>query len=81
LQSFDPLPEAANISSKLNKGQCSTLARHGGFGELERASMLIEWIRRHEPLFDKHLREYLFTDKPVVEVEHQAVDRGDPIKP
>jgi hypothetical protein len=25
--------------------------------------MVIEWIRRHDPRFDKELRDYLFTDK------------------
>ena len=25
--------------------------------------MLMEWIRRHDPTFDKELRDYLFTDK------------------
>jgi uncharacterized protein len=53
---------------------------HNAKEEMEHASMLIEWIRRHEPLFDKQLREYLFTDKPIVEVEHEAMDRGSPIK-
>ena len=45
---------------------------HNAKEEMEHASMLIEWIRRKEPLFDKQLREYLFTDKPIVEVEHEA---------
>lgn len=53
---------------------------HNAKEEMEHASMLIEWIRRHEPLFDKQLREYLFTDKPIVEVEHEAMDRGSSIK-
>ena len=53
---------------------------HNAKEEMEHASMLIEWIRRHEPLFDKQLREYLFTERPIVEVEHEAMDRGSPIK-
>jgi ferritin-like protein len=53
---------------------------HNAKEEMEHAAMLIEWIRRNEPLFDKQLREYLFTDKPIVEVEHEAMDRGSPIK-
>jgi uncharacterized protein len=53
---------------------------HNAKEEMEHASMLIEWIRRKEPLFDKQLREYLFTDKPIVDVEHQAMDRGAPIR-
>ena len=53
---------------------------HNAREEMEHASMLIEWIRRHEPLFDVQLREYLFTEKPIVEVEHEAMDRGSPVK-
>lgn len=26
---------------------------------------MLEWIRRQDPVFDKELREYLFTDKPL----------------
>jgi hypothetical protein len=47
---------------------------HNAREEMEHAAMLIEWIRRKEPLFEKQLREYLFTDKPIVEVEHEAKD-------
>jgi hypothetical protein len=27
--------------------------------------MVLEWIRRKDPAFDKHLRDYLFTDQPI----------------
>ena len=48
---------------------------HNAREEMEHAAMLIEWLRRNEPHFEKQLREYLFTDKPIVEVEHEAEDR------
>ena len=31
--------------------------------EKEHAAMVLEWIRRHDPVFDKELRKYLFRDK------------------
>jgi ferritin-like protein len=37
--------------------------------EIEHASMVLEWIRRHQADFDRHLRTYLFTDGPVTELE------------
>ncbi len=40
--------------------------------EMEHASMLIEWMRRHNPDFAGHLKTYLFTDKPITEVEKKA---------
>ena len=27
--------------------------------------MVLEWIRRHDPRFDKELHDYLFTDKVI----------------
>ena len=40
--------------------------------EIEHASMLIEWLRRNNPHFAKELKEYLFTEKDIIEVEHEA---------
>ena len=38
---------------------------HNRDEEKEHAAMVLEWIRRRDPAFDKHLRDYLFTDKPI----------------
>jgi hypothetical protein len=40
--------------------------------EMEHASMLIEWMRRHNPDFAERLKTYLFTDLPITEVEKAA---------
>jgi ferritin-like protein len=48
---------------------------HNANEEIEHASMLLEWIRRHEPRFDKELRDYLFTDKPIASLEQQTMGR------
>jgi uncharacterized protein len=45
---------------------------HNRDEEKEHAAMLLEWLRRHDPVFDKQLRTYLFTDKPILEVEEAA---------
>lgn len=39
--------------------------------EKEHAAMVLEWVRRRDPVFDKHLRDYLFTDKSIVDLEHE----------
>ena len=39
------------------------ILKHNRDEEKEHASMVMEWIRRHDPKFDKELRDYLFTDK------------------
>jgi len=38
---------------------------HNRDEEKEHASMVLEWIRRRDPRFDKELRDYLFTDKKI----------------
>jgi ferritin-like protein len=48
---------------------------HNRDEEKEHASMTLEWLRRHDPVWDEQLRNYLFTDKPILEVEH-AIEEG-----
>jgi ferritin-like protein len=38
---------------------------HNRDEEKEHAAMVLEWIRRRDPTFDKELRDPLFTDKPI----------------
>ncbi len=47
---------------------------HNRDEEKEHASMILEWIRRKDSCFDKHLRDYLFTDKPIVDLENANQD-------
>ena len=42
---------------------------HNRDEEKEHAAMVLEWLRRHDPHLDEQLRTYLFTEKPVLEVE------------
>lgn len=39
------------------------ILKHNANEEKEHAAMVLEWIRRRDPVFDKELREWLFTDK------------------
>jgi ferritin-like protein len=52
---------------------------HNRDEEKEHASMVLEWLRRHDAVLDQHLRTYLFTAEPVTEVEAEAVaaEAGD----
>jgi len=45
---------------------------HNRDEEKEHAVMTLEWLRRRDPVFDQHLRTYLFTDVPITEVEAAA---------
>jgi hypothetical protein len=43
--------------------------------EIEHAMMNLEWIRRHEPSFETHMRTYLFAQGPITEIEEAS--KGD----
>lgn len=40
--------------------ELKTILAHNRDEEKEHAAMVLEWIRRHDPRFDKELRETLF---------------------
>ncbi len=42
---------------------------HNRDEEKEHAAMLLEWLRRNDGHLDEQLREYLFTDGSIVEME------------
>jgi ferritin-like protein len=44
-----------------------TILAHNRDEEKEHASMVLEWIRRHDPVFDTNLKKYLFTTEPITE--------------
>jgi ferritin-like protein len=48
---------------------------HNADEEIEHAAMILEWIRRSEPRFEKELKEYLFTEGPIVEAEKKVMGR------
>jgi hypothetical protein len=52
---------------------------HNGNEEKEHAAMVLEWLRRHDAVLDGHLRTYLFTSRPILEIEESAEpkDGGD----
>ena len=54
---------------------------HNRDEEKEHASMTLEWLRRRDPVLDRHLRTYLFTTEPITEVEVEAEASGAPVGP
>jgi ferritin-like protein len=63
---YDQRVQATN-----DPGLADVLA-HNRDEEKEHASMTLEWLRRHDPVLDRHLRTYLFTSEPVTDVEAEA---------
>lgn len=50
---------------------------HNRDEEKEHAAMALEWLRRRDPVFDRHLRTYLFTDGSIVQEEQTAEHAAD----
>jgi len=48
------------------------ILEHNRDEELEHASMILEWLRRHDAVFEKHLRRYLFHEGDIVGAEAAA---------
>jgi hypothetical protein len=57
------------------------LLLHNMREEMEHASMLLEWIRRHNGDFAGFLKTYLFTEADILEVEDAATASDAPTKP
>ena len=49
--------------------ELASVLAHNRDEEKEHAAMTLEWLRRNDPVLDRHLRTYLFTSIPVTEVE------------
>ncbi len=45
------------------------ILKHNRDEEKEHAAMVLEWIRRRDPSFDKELKDYVFTDGSIVAKE------------
>ena len=41
------------------------ILEHNRDEEKEHAAMVLEWIRRRDPAFEKELRDYMFMDRPI----------------
>jgi len=51
---------------------------HNREEEQEHAAMVLEWIRRHDAGFDRHLRSYLFTEGSIVGREQTPAGNETP---
>ena len=52
--------------------ELAAILAHNRDEEKEHAAMTLEWLRRHDPTLDQHLRTYLFTSGSVLAIEHES---------
>jgi len=53
-----------------------TILAHNRDEEKEHAAMVLEWLRRHDPVLDQHLRTFLFSEGPVGDKEEGLHEDG-----
>jgi ferritin-like protein len=54
--------------------QLRRILEHNRDEEIEHAMMALEYLRRMSPVFNKHMRTYLFTEGDILEIEERAED-------
>ncbi len=52
--------------------QLRKILEHNRDEEIEHAMMALEYLRRINPVFDKHMKTYLFTTGEITEIEKEA---------
>ena len=55
--------------------QLRRILLHNRDEEIEHAMMGLEYLRRLSPVFDKHMRTYLFTEGDITEIEEKAEEQ------
>jgi ferritin-like protein len=58
--------------------QLKDVLLHNKNEEIEHATMVMEWIRRHNDHFNQMMRKYLFTEQPIVGLE-QGAETNEPV--
>jgi hypothetical protein len=63
------LPGSSWPVTKATAEALKAVLRHNRDEEKEHAAMVLEWLRRQDPVLDQQLRHYLFKDGDIMAVE------------
>jgi ferritin-like protein len=72
MEEFEAVDWYAQRVDATDDASLAAVLAHNRDEEKEHAAMTIEWLRRNDPVFDRHLRTYLFTDAPITSIEAEA---------
>ncbi|MEA2748019.1 MAG: uncharacterized protein QOI41_2162 [Myxococcales bacterium] len=73
LEAIDWYQQRADVTPD---SDLKAVMEHNRDEEIEHAIMTLEWIRRHNTKFDVNLREYLWSEGPITQVEEKMKDGG-----
>ncbi len=57
--------------------QLKKVLAHNRDEEIEHACMALEWLRRNMPVWDEHLKTYLFTSAEITAIEESESDKSE----
>lgn len=63
-------------ASATSDPELADVLAHNRDEEKEHAAMTLEWLRRNDPVLDRHLRTYLFTEGSIRGIEQEAEHGG-----
>lgn len=69
LEAVDWYNQRAGATSDM---QLRKILEHNRDEEIEHAIMTLEWLRRTNPVFDVHMKTYLFTEGDILDIEKKA---------
>jgi len=76
-EEFEAVDWYAQRVDATDDAELAAILGHNRDEEKEHAVMTLEWLRRHDPVLDQHMRTYLFTSEPVTEIEIEAEQGED----
>jgi ferritin-like protein len=77
MEEFEAVDWYNQRATATHNPEIAAVLAHNRDEEKEHAAMTLEWLRRTDPVLDKHLRTYLFTEGSITEIEHEAEHEAD----
>ncbi len=74
MEEFEAIDWYQQRAQATKNAELRAVLEHNRDEEKEHAVMTLEWLRRQDPVLDRHLRTYLFTSAPITEIEAEAAD-------
>jgi hypothetical protein len=75
IEEFEAVDWYRQRADDIQDAELKAIVLHNAREELEHASMILEWIRRHDPEAETQLKEYLFSKGSIVGREEDAGDK------
>jgi|SRR5690606_9470369 len=79
MEEFEAVDWYAQRVDATNNQELAEILAHNRDEEKEHAAMVLEWMRRNDPVLDRYLRQYLFTEGSIVAIEeaHEGGEEPD----